>query len=343
MKRWKTKNRVEWLFFGPQWPTRRRPTTMATLRSRSTWQAARWVHRRRRVVFFPFPFQIEITRDDNVRVGGLLDHHPGGETVSLERMWLLLRLILGTFFFVTGLGMLAVSIVEWTTATHQCAQPPLRMWLLIESIAQIVCVPVSLLSRMVMARAGRARGCGAVSLALAARVVNLFMFSWFVVGMVWMVAAFSSTLQCSTELPLTWHVMLVILVAEIVALSVATACLIFSCITVVARMLIMSNGGQFREAGRRGASAEEITEHSDVRPFRAQDFPDAEDAKCVVCLGEYEEGDQLRYLRCNHHFHIECVDEWLKRQGSCPLCVRELGAQQPAAAAAAAADAPAAL
>ena len=278
--------------------------------------------------------KIEITRDDNIRVGGLLDQYPGGETVSLERMWQLLRLILGTFFFVTGLGMLAVSIVEWTAVPRMCVQPPLRAWLFTESIAQLVCVPLSFLSRMVMMRAGRARGCGAVTLALMARAGNLFMFSWFIVGMVWMVAAFGGTLRCSSELPLTWHVMLVVLVAEIVVLAAATGVLVFSCITVIARMLIMSNGGQLREAGRRGASAEEITEHSEVRPFRAEDFPDAEDAKCVVCLGEYEEGDQLRYLRCNHHFHIECVDEWLKRQSSCPLCVRELGAQQPAPAAA---------
>ncbi len=243
-------------------------------------------------------------------------------------MWLVLRMIFGTFLFVTGVGLLAVVVVEWGAAPRMCIHQPLRAWLMAQAITQLVAVPLSFASRHLMGRTGRARGCIPVSLSLAARAVNLFLFSWFIVGMVWIVASFSTTQRCNAELPLTWHAMLVFLVAEIVALVVAAGCLIFSCITVVARMLIMSNGGQLRDvAGRRGASTAEITEHSDVRPFRREDFPDAEDGKCVVCLGEYEEGDQLRYLRCNHHFHIECVDEWLKRQGSCPLCVRELGQQ----------------
>ncbi|TPX31097.1 hypothetical protein SmJEL517_g05487 [Synchytrium microbalum] len=48
------------------------------------------------------------------------------------------------------------------------------------------------------------------------------------------------------------------------------------------------------------------------------------DALCVICLTEYEDGDRLRQLRCSHHFHMTCVDEWLRINKSCPLCVRDV-------------------
>ncbi|KAF7063200.1 hypothetical protein CFC21_101854 [Triticum aestivum] len=41
---------------------------------------------------------------------------------------------------------------------------------------------------------------------------------------------------------------------------------------------------------------------------------------CAVCLAEFADGDELRWLpRCRHAFHRPCVDEWLRRQPSCPL------------------------
>ena len=47
-----------------------------------------------------------------------------------------------------------------------------------------------------------------------------------------------------------------------------------------------------------------------------------EDTKCSICLGWYEQGDELRVLPCLHHFHRECADHWLKITATCPLCVR---------------------
>ncbi|KAK9667614.1 hypothetical protein K7432_017599 [Basidiobolus ranarum] len=47
---------------------------------------------------------------------------------------------------------------------------------------------------------------------------------------------------------------------------------------------------------------------------------DPEDAMCSVCLEEYNDGELVRKLRCNHHFHQHCLDEWLLINKYCPLC-----------------------
>lgn len=43
--------------------------------------------------------------------------------------------------------------------------------------------------------------------------------------------------------------------------------------------------------------------------------------ECVVCLGEFEEGEVIRLLpNCRHAFHVQCIDEWFFSHSSCPVC-----------------------
>ncbi|CAN4115584.1 unnamed protein product [Withania somnifera] len=43
--------------------------------------------------------------------------------------------------------------------------------------------------------------------------------------------------------------------------------------------------------------------------------------ECSVCLNEFQDDESLRLLpKCNHAFHIHCIDIWLRSHTNCPLC-----------------------
>ena len=53
--------------------------------------------------------------------------------------------------------------------------------------------------------------------------------------------------------------------------------------------------------------------------------PDGTDAEghlgCSICTEDFQKGEELRVLPCNHKFHPDCVDPWLLNvSGTCPLC-----------------------
>lgn len=50
----------------------------------------------------------------------------------------------------------------------------------------------------------------------------------------------------------------------------------------------------------------------------------AEQEQCVVCRLEYEEGDKMLRLPCKHHYHSECIQQWLERNKVCPVCSAEV-------------------
>lgn len=55
--------------------------------------------------------------------------------------------------------------------------------------------------------------------------------------------------------------------------------------------------------------------------FHQDTFLPRQDAMCSVCLGEYKEEELLRMLpQCGHNFHATCIDAWLHRHATCPVC-----------------------
>lgn len=53
--------------------------------------------------------------------------------------------------------------------------------------------------------------------------------------------------------------------------------------------------------------------------FDPKEFKDG--LECSVCLSEVSQGEKTRLLpKCNHGFHMDCIDVWFKSHSTCPLC-----------------------
>lgn len=66
----------------------------------------------------------------------------------------------------------------------------------------------------------------------------------------------------------------------------------------------------------------------DNRPLKEYQFSDDNDA-CPICKEEYSSkpSKETVVLKCDHHFHIDCIDTWVtstKASRTCPVCRQPL-------------------
>lgn len=86
--------------------------------------------------------------------------------------------------------------------------------------------------------------------------------------------------------------------------------------------MIARTGG----AVNRGASDAEIDglRTDKVTKKKVKTENSEEEDKCAICLGEYEEGEEVKTLPCGHVFHGECIGRWLKVNRVCPFCKKSI-------------------
>ena len=46
---------------------------------------------------------------------------------------------------------------------------------------------------------------------------------------------------------------------------------------------------------------------------------------CPICLEDFEVGDTVCMLPCNHAYRLVCILRWLETSRTCPVCRLELG------------------
>jgi len=63
-----------------------------------------------------------------------------------------------------------------------------------------------------------------------------------------------------------------------------------------------------------------------MKPECQEGIDPAEDehVTCMICLSEKEVGESVRTLPCLHDFHIDCIDQWLRSNRTCPICKTDI-------------------
>uniref|UniRef100_A0A0E0DY93 RING-type E3 ubiquitin transferase n=1 Tax=Oryza meridionalis TaxID=40149 RepID=A0A0E0DY93_9ORYZ len=63
-----------------------------------------------------------------------------------------------------------------------------------------------------------------------------------------------------------------------------------------------------------------------AKPAAARGGGAEEALECAVCLSEVADGEKVRMLpKCDHGFHVECIDMWFHSHDTCPLCRAPVG------------------
>ncbi|CAL5331808.1 hypothetical protein CsSME_00013015 [Camellia sinensis var. sinensis] len=70
-----------------------------------------------------------------------------------------------------------------------------------------------------------------------------------------------------------------------------------------------------------GLDESTIESYTKVVLGESRRLPGPNDDTCSICLSEYRAKEMVRCIpACKHCFHADCIDEWLRLNGTCPVC-----------------------
>mmetsp|Transcript_10919 Transcript_10919/g.19740 ORF Transcript_10919/g.19740 Transcript_10919/m.19740 type:complete len:446 (-) Transcript_10919:387-1724(-) len=159
----------------------------------------------------------------------------------------------------------------------------------------------------------------AETLVRCVRLLNAVYLAWFVVGSVWL----SDPGTCASTAPNLYRLVLALTIIyySTLGLPLACFCLIMCCLPLFIRFMLP----YAERAQRRGRSAsEDQIKNLICVPFEENTFEGSGDHSCVICLSNYVKDEMISTLPCKHHFHQNCINEWLAVDKSCPLCKQDI-------------------
>jgi len=65
-----------------------------------------------------------------------------------------------------------------------------------------------------------------------------------------------------------------------------------------------------------------VPEQKNSEDSKTDDAPGTKDNQksCCICMENFKDAENVRTLPCLHIFHTSCIDSWLVRSSTCPIC-----------------------
>jgi hypothetical protein len=191
---------------------------------------------------------------------------------------------------------------------------PLRYWILIHCMLQLLQAPVRMKFYFSVCRAPNSNGdlleffqrLTASSAWRGSKIVSVATYGWFILGVVWLL---NST-----------HCRICPGLYKLCCAVVFTAVARLLMTLIVFYHTFQQNADEVDPPKVCGASQNLI----DALPLERFSASTCCETSCAVCLCDFQGGDMLRRLPCRHSFHRACVDKWLMHKKVCPLCVQDV-------------------
>ncbi|KAI9916315.1 hypothetical protein PsorP6_016746 [Peronosclerospora sorghi] len=234
------------------------------------------------------------------------------------------RLIMWAISLVNLPQILAAIVILASSWKHETLCFRIQVWVLLHTIH----LTLTLLLEWTLNYLNRARSNSAIrfreqympvlsQLKYGLDLAGLF---WFLVGNMWVISDGARCDDGSAMYQLAlW--MIIISYAKIFLpclLLLTLLPILCFCLPCVIRLL-----SRLQDPMRGKGASKELIDQLELKTYTVNMFP-PEDACCCICLNNYEASQSLRVLPCGHHFHQECVDEWLVVNSTCPTCRKSI-------------------
>jgi hypothetical protein len=224
--------------------------------------------------------------------------------------------------------VIALAVILWADRGKKCDRP-LGPWSTVQFCAYFVLVGLNafILFRLPRMNApDRVQSVRYRQVRVAhtfVRLINILCFGWFIVGAIWVFEALS--MKCPHTAPNLFKISLAIVVIQMVLYVLIGLFCVCSCCLLFLRFFFHP---PMLRGPPPGASQDLIDELKTLK-YEPGVIP-SDNMTCAICLDDYELGNEIRLLPCNHHFHKDCADRWLKLNKSCPFCKRLIdGSEEP--------------
>jgi len=202
---------------------------------------------------------------------------------------------------------------------------PLRYWVLVHCVLQLMQAPVRLVFFVRLCQIQRRNGdiqecvrqLTHSSAWRTSKVVSIVTYGWFILGVVWLL----NSTYCK-HCPGLYRLSLAVIFTAVARLLMT--------LIVFYHSFPPRWQGQHSAPKPRGAT-QELIDSMPPMPFSPELQDEGVETSCAVCLSDFEWDEMVRRLPCGHSFHRTCIDKWLRRNKVCPLCLQDIETLPPPA------------